>query len=111
MIRAMIRRLGSALVLIGLVAGCSSPRPAPPATAPDLGRGLAAKVTADRMVTHLRALQDIANANHGSRADGTPGYDASVEYVAKTLRDRVLRYRRRSSTGSIPFHRVNLRSW
>ena len=88
MIGAMIRRLGSALVLIGLVAGCSAPRPAPPAAAPDLGRGLAGKVTADRMVTHLRALQDIANANRGSRGDGTPGYDASVEYVAKTLRDR-----------------------
>jgi Zn-dependent M28 family amino/carboxypeptidase len=88
MIGAMIRRLGSALVLIGLVAGCSSPRPAPPAAAPDLGRGLAGKVTADRMVAHLRALQDIANANRSSRADGTPGYDASVEYVAKTLRDR-----------------------
>jgi len=40
------------------------------------------------MFTHLRALQDIANANKGSRAEGTPGYDASVEYVAKTLRDR-----------------------
>ncbi len=75
-------------MLIGLVAGCSSPRPAPPAAAPDLGHGLAGKVTADRMVTHLRALQDIANANRGNRADGTPGYDASVEYVAKALRDR-----------------------
>jgi Zn-dependent M28 family amino/carboxypeptidase len=84
----MIGRLGTALVLIALVAACSHPRPAPPAAAPDLGRGLAAKVTADRMVAHLRALQDIANANHGNRGDGTPGYDASVDYVAKTLRDR-----------------------
>ena len=40
------------------------------------------------MFTHLRALQDIANANSGNRADGTPGYDASVDYVSKTLRDR-----------------------
>ncbi|BBZ49734.1 peptidase M28 [Mycobacterium heidelbergense] len=86
--RPVIRRLGSALVLIGLVAGCAPPRPAPPAAAPDLGHGLAARVTVDRMVAHLRALQDIANANHGNRAEGTPGYDASVEYVAKTLRDR-----------------------
>jgi Zn-dependent M28 family amino/carboxypeptidase len=39
------------------------------------------------MFAHLRALQDIANANHGNRAEGTPGYDASVDYVAKTLRD------------------------
>ncbi|HWS92441.1 MAG TPA: M28 family peptidase, partial [Mycobacterium sp.] len=84
----MIRRLGSVLVLTGLLAGCSSPRPVPPAAAPDLGRGLAGKVTADRMFTHLRALQDIANANNGNRAEGTPGYDGSVEYVAKTLRDR-----------------------
>jgi Zn-dependent M28 family amino/carboxypeptidase len=85
----MIRRLAAALTLVGLVAGCSpsGPRPAPQA-APDLARGLAAKVTADRMVAHLRALQGIANANRGTRADGTPGYDASVEYVAKALRDR-----------------------
>lgn len=88
MTRAMLRRLGVALLLTGLLAACSSPRPAPPAAAPDLGRGLAAKVTVDRMVGHLRALQDIANANKGNRADGTPGYDASVEYVAKALRGR-----------------------
>jgi hypothetical protein len=88
---SVIRWLGSALVLTGLVAACSlgsGSRPAPPAAAPDLGRGLAAKVTADRMFAHLRGLQDIATANHGNRAEGTPGYDASVEYVAKTLRDR-----------------------
>ncbi len=88
MIGAVIRRLGSALVLIGLVAGCSAPRPAPAATAPDLGRALAGKVNADRMFTHLRALQDVANANHGNRAEGTSGYDASVEYVAKVLRGK-----------------------
>jgi hypothetical protein len=82
MTRAMIRRLGAVLVLSGLLAGCSSPRPAPPAAAPDLGRALAAKVTADRVFAHLRALQDIADANNGSRAEGTAGYDASVEYVA-----------------------------
>jgi hypothetical protein len=87
MTRATLRRLG-AMLLTGLLAACSSPRPAPPAAAPDLGRGLAAKVTVDRMFGHLRALQDIANANNGNRAEGTPGYDASVEYVAKALRGR-----------------------
>ena len=40
------------------------------------------------MFVHLRKLQEIADANNGSRADGTPGYDASVDYVAKTLRDK-----------------------
>lgn len=85
----MIARLGATLLLAsGLLAGCSSPRPGPPGSAADLGHGLAAKVTVDRMVGHLRALQEIANANKGSRADGTPGYDASVEYVAKALREK-----------------------
>ncbi|HYX98809.1 MAG TPA: PA domain-containing protein, partial [Mycobacterium sp.] len=88
MTRATLRRLGAVLLLTGLLASCSSPRPAPPAAAPDLGRGLAAKVTVDRMFGHLRALQDIANANKGNRAEGTPGYDASVEYVRKSLRGR-----------------------
>ncbi len=84
----MIRRLGSVLALIVLAVGCSSPRPGPPTAAPDLGRTLAGKVTADGMFVHLRVLQDIANANKGNRAEGTPGYDASVDYVAKTLRSK-----------------------
>jgi Zn-dependent M28 family amino/carboxypeptidase len=83
-----VRGLGAVLLLIVVLTACSSSRPGPPAAAPDLGRSLAAKVTAERMFTRLRALQDIANANRGNRADGTPGYDASVEYVAKALRDR-----------------------
>ena len=85
----MIHRLGGAmLVLAVLLAGCSSARPGAPATTPDLSRGLAGRVTADGMFTHLRALQDIANANKGNRAEGTSGYEASVEYVAKVLRDK-----------------------
>ena len=36
----------------------------------------------------FRRLQDIADANGGTRVAGSPGYDASVEYVAKTLRDK-----------------------
>ena len=84
----MIRRLCSVLALIGLVAGCAAPRQALPGAAPDLGRALAGKVTADGMFVHLRALQDIASANKGNRAEGTPGYDASVEYIAKALRSK-----------------------
>lgn len=82
------RRLGAALLVAGLLAGCAASRPVAPAAAPDLGRALAGKVTADAMFVHLRALQDIANANKGNRAEGTPGYDASVEYVAKALRNK-----------------------
>jgi hypothetical protein len=36
---------------------------------------------------HLRALQDIATANGGNRAAGTPGYDRSAEYVADRLKE------------------------
>jgi Zn-dependent M28 family amino/carboxypeptidase len=45
------------------------------------------KVTTDAMMVHLSKLQDIANANNGTRAVGTPGYEASVDYVADTLRN------------------------
>ncbi len=45
------------------------------------------KVTADAMMGHLSKLQDIANANNGTRAVGTPGYEASVEYVMNALRN------------------------
>jgi Zn-dependent M28 family amino/carboxypeptidase len=50
----------------------------PPAPAPS-----DAKVGAFR---HLEALQEIASANGGTRASGTPGYDRSVDYVAEKLR-------------------------
>ncbi|OBK22567.1 amidohydrolase [Mycobacterium asiaticum] len=44
------------------------------------------KVKTDAMMAHLSKLQDIANANNGTRAVGTPGYEASVDYVVETLR-------------------------
>jgi len=40
----------------------------------------------DGAFRHLRALQDIAEANGGNRAAGTPGYDRSADYVAEKLR-------------------------
>ena len=36
---------------------------------------------------HLQALQDIADENDGNRAAGTPGSEASEEYVAERLRE------------------------
>ncbi|HEX6305854.1 MAG TPA: M28 family metallopeptidase [Anaerolineales bacterium] len=42
-------------------------------------------VTLDGVRAHQAAFQAIADANGGTRAAGTPGYDASVDYVADTL--------------------------
>ncbi|RBQ21832.1 aminopeptidase [Spongiactinospora rosea] len=43
-------------------------------------------VTGANVKKHLDALQSIADANGGNRAAGSPGYDASVDYVAGKLR-------------------------
>ena len=88
-----------AVAATGLAVACSSPAPPAPtptaaptptsAPTPDAGLPgrLVADVTGDGAFRHLEELQRIADANNGNRALGTPGYDASVEYVARTLRD------------------------
>lgn len=79
----------------GAAAGCA--RTAEPRAVPEnlvvqdvdaakFAEGLRARVTTEAMVGHLAALQDIADAHDGTRAVGTPGYDASVDYVVDTLR-------------------------
>jgi hypothetical protein len=80
----------AALALAGLllVAACSPTQQPPAAPAAQSARELSAKVTADGMFGHLQKLADIAAANGNSRADGTPGFDASVDYVAGVLRDK-----------------------
>jgi aminopeptidase Y len=42
-------------------------------------------VTLEGVRSHQGALQAIANANNGNRASGTPGYDASSDYVANLM--------------------------
>jgi Zn-dependent M28 family amino/carboxypeptidase len=42
-------------------------------------------VRVDQVREHQAAFQAIADANGGTRAAGTPGYDASVDYVVDTL--------------------------
>src|SRR5512133_975059 len=91
---ALLRAL--ALSAAGLAVACSQHTPATPAPTtatstptPDAGLPgrLVAEVTGDGAFRHLEELQRIADGNGGNRALGTPGYDASVEYVARTLRD------------------------
>ena len=44
-------------------------------------------VTAEGVLDHLEAFQEIADDNGGNRASGLPGYKASVDYVVEQLED------------------------
>ena len=77
--------------LVALAPGCS--RPADTAqpimenkAALEFATELRGRLSVEAMVAHLAKLQDIADAHGGNRAVGTPGYDASVDYVVEVLR-------------------------
>jgi Iap family predicted aminopeptidase len=57
------------------------------------GRVEAAEIRAAELRDHLRELQEIADENGGNRAAGTPGSEASAEYVAGRLREAGWRVR------------------
>jgi len=81
----------AALAVVAALVGCSREQPELRRTAPaaaDYARSMRKKVTADAIFAHLQRLQQIADANGGNRAVATPGYDASVEYIVKTLGDK-----------------------
>ena len=59
---------------------------APPPASGGLSSELRDAVTPGGMLTHARRFQAIADEHGGNRAAGTPGYDASAEYVADRLR-------------------------
>ena len=82
-------RTAAAAAIVAVLAACTSAH-SPPAPTGDLGRELAGKVSVDGMLVHLRKLQEIADANNGTRAEGTRGYDASVDYVVRTLQNKGL---------------------
>ena len=44
-------------------------------------------VTVESVRKHQSAFQDIADANNGTRASGTPGYEASADYVVEQLEE------------------------
>jgi len=75
--------------------------PATPAT--EFAGTLQKRVTVDAMMAHLKKLQDIADSHDGNRALGTPGYDASVDYVANTLRDKGFDVQTPEFEVSLPF--------
>lgn len=95
------RAVCALLAAVGIVAalgGCGG-KPAKEATSPPASPGpsaaaieyaatLRGRIKGDAMMAHLRKLQEIADANDGNRALGTPGYDASVDYLVNALRDK-----------------------
>ena len=70
-----------AVSAVAAPAAVAAPTSAPPGQASKLTNG----VTIGGIMEHLQAFQAIADANGGTRAAGTPGYDSSVEYVVQRL--------------------------
>ncbi|HEV7418238.1 MAG TPA: M28 family metallopeptidase [Mycobacterium sp.] len=86
----------TAIIALVAITGCSrdtAPAPTTSSVVPDaastgFAEDLRQRVTPDAMMVHLKKLQAIADANGGTRALGTPGYQASADYVAGVLRDK-----------------------
>jgi len=76
------------LVVLGLVAAEGVPASAAPQGGDPVkeSKALRKKVTVAGIRKHQQALQQIADANGGTRAVGTPGYDQSVDYIARKAR-------------------------
>ena len=79
--RTAVARLG---VLAGLASSFAFAPVAQAQSEVDTER-LRRGVTVNGILQHERAFQAIANANGGTRASGTPGYDASLAYVKARL--------------------------
>ena len=85
-----MKKVGILALVIGIALAIGSSAmggPKGPKTPPagKLSTELRAAVTTKGVFKHLTKLQAIANANDGNRAAGTPGFDASANYVARKL--------------------------
>jgi aminopeptidase S len=85
---AVVLPAGAAL-LVALpksVEAADSPTLAAQSAEMDASAQLRQAVSVEGLMAHERRLQEIANANGGTRYVGTPGYAASADYVANQLR-------------------------
>src|SRR5919112_5411985 len=74
------------LVAFGVVGIAIAAVPMDTTTALRTSSTLRNAVRVDAIMEHERVFQKIANSNDHTRVSGTPGYDASAEYVAGKLR-------------------------
>jgi Zn-dependent M28 family amino/carboxypeptidase len=83
-----VRRLAASIGLAAVVVtGLGVPSGAGSDAAAVEPERLARAVTAAGLRAHLLAFQTIANRNGGNRLAGTPGYQQSVAYVMRKLRE------------------------
>jgi peptidase M28-like protein/PA domain-containing protein len=76
-------RLLPLLLVVALLVGCDTGG----GDEPEPKSGPPPAITRAELGDHLAALQRIADRNGGNRSAGTPGYDASADYVAARLED------------------------
>ena len=117
-----LTRIGSVVLVAAALALSAAVAPSVAAGSPS---GQAAKlrdaITVSAMRQHLQALQNIASANGNTRESGTPGYEASVDYVVSQLEAAAItRSSSRSSSTSSrssrrrpssAWHRIRGRTW
>ncbi|WP_176728361.1 M28 family metallopeptidase [Planobispora rosea] len=84
--RGMVRGLTLATALALPLALAPTASASTPGLPDVLANAVAHKVTGKNVNKHLQKFQEIATANGGNRAAGTPGYDASLAYVQDKLR-------------------------
>jgi len=68
------------------VLACVAIAPAATTAASDPAAQMRKLITVKGMMKHEQALQQIADQNGGIRTAGTPGFDASVDYIVKKLK-------------------------
>lgn len=80
-----VAAIAAVLTTVTVLSGCGESAAA--SAAAEYAETLRERIAIDAMMVHLVRLQQIADAHGGNRALGTPGYDASVDYVVRALQD------------------------
>ncbi len=79
--RSSVRVVAILVALVSAVVAAATTSAASPSKSAELREA----VTTAGIMAHQGEFQAIADANGGTRASGTPGYDASLEYVKDQL--------------------------